>query len=181
MTGKLRAAIIVVSDTASKDASTDQCIRALRQVFATDVADRWTAEETCIVSDDVLAIQRAITGYTDVEDFANLIITSGGTGFAQKDVTPEAVTPLIHKHAPGLVHGMLAASLQVTPFAVMSRPVTGVRNKSLIITLPGSPKGAVENLQSILKLLPHACQQAAGADSRSLHIGGTQKLEKDAG
>nr|OQO17941.1 hypothetical protein B0A51_15578 [Rachicladosporium sp. CCFEE 5018] len=181
MSGKLRAAIIVVSDTASKDASTDKCIPALRQVFTTGGGDRWTAEETCIVSDDVLAIQRAITGYTDVEDFANLIITSGGTGFAQKDVTPEAVTPLIHKHAPGLVHGMLAASLQVTPFAVMSRPVAGVRNKSLLITLPGSPKGAVENLQSILKLLPHACQQAAGADSRTLHIGGTQKLEKDAG
>ncbi|OQO05691.1 hypothetical protein B0A48_09784 [Cryoendolithus antarcticus] len=181
MSGKLRAAIIVVSDTASKDASTDKCIPALRQVFTTGGGDRWTAEETCIVSDDVLAIQRAITGYTDVEDFANLIITSGGTGFAQKDVTPEAVTPLIHKHAPGLVHGMLAASLQITPFAVMSRPVAGVRNKSLLITLPGSPKGAVENLQSILKLLPHACQQAAGADSRTLHIGGTQKLEKDAG
>nr|OQO16591.1 hypothetical protein B0A51_15956 [Rachicladosporium sp. CCFEE 5018] len=181
MSGKLRVAIIVVSDTASKDASTDKCIPALRQVFTTEGGDRWTAEETCIVSDDVLAIQRAITGCTDVEDFANLIITSGGTGFAQKDVTPEAVTPLIHKHAPGLVHGMLAASLQVTPFAVMSRPVAGVRNKSLIITLPGSPKGAVENLQSILKLLPHACLQAAGADSRNLHIGGTQKLEKDAG
>ncbi|OQO09451.1 hypothetical protein B0A48_04851 [Cryoendolithus antarcticus] len=181
MSVKLRAAIIVVSDTASKDASTDKCIPALRQVFDTNGADRWTAEETCIVSDDVLAIQRAITRYTDVEDFPNLIITSGGTGFAQKDVTPEAVKPLIHKHAPGLVHGMLAASLQVTPFAVMSRPAAGVRNKSLIITLPGSPKGAVENLQSILKLLPHACQQAAGADSRTLHIGGTQKLEKDAG
>lgn len=63
----------------------------------------------------------------------------------------------------------------------MSRPVAGVRNKSLIITLPGSPKGAKENLESIIKQLPHACQQAAGADSRTLHVGGTQKLEKDAG
>jgi gephyrin len=76
---------------------------------------------------------------------------------------------------------MLAASLAVTPFAVMSRPVAGVRNNTLILTLPGSPKGAKENLQSVIKLLPHACLQAAGMDSRTLHSGGTDKLEKDAG
>lgn len=76
---------------------------------------------------------------------------------------------------------MLAASLAVTPFAVMSRPVAGVRNNTLILTLPGSPKGAKENLQSVIKMLPHACEQAAGMDSRTLHSGGTQKLEKDAG
>lgn len=63
----------------------------------------------------------------------------------------------------------------------MSRPVAGVRNKTLILTLPGSPKGAKENLQAVLKLLPHACQQAAGANSRQLHAGGVEKLEKDAG
>ena len=76
---------------------------------------------------------------------------------------------------------MLAASLAVTPFAVMSRPVAGVRNNTLILTLPGSPKGAKENLQSVIKMLPHACQQAAGMDSRTLHAGGTDKLEKEAG
>src|SRR3954467_11136540 len=63
----------------------------------------------------------------------------------------------------------------------MSRPVAGVRNKTIILTLPGSPKGAKDNLQSILKLLPHACQQAAGADSRTLHSGGIKNLEKEAG
>jgi len=63
----------------------------------------------------------------------------------------------------------------------MSRPVAGTRNGSLIITLPGSPKGAKENLQSIIKMLPHACLQAQGGDSRSMHVGGTDKLEKDAG
>lgn len=67
------------------------------------------------------------------------------------------------------------------PVALMSRPVAGVRNKSIIITLPGSPKGAKENLQSVLKLLPHACTQAAGADSRTLHVGGIKKLEAEAG
>jgi len=68
-----------------------------------------------------------------------------------------------------------------TLVAVMSRPVAGTRNKSLILTLPGSPKGAKENLQSVLKLLAHACQQAAGADSRIIHAGGVEKLEKEAG
>jgi gephyrin len=73
---------------------------------------------------------------------------------------------------------MAGLSVQV---AMMSRPVAGVRNKTLIITLPGSPKGAKENLQSVLKLLPHACKQAMGGDSRAMHSGGVKKLEKDAG
>lgn len=63
----------------------------------------------------------------------------------------------------------------------MARPVAGVRNKTMVITLPGSPKGAKENLEAVIKLLPHACIQAAGADSRSLHAGGVKKLEKEAG
>lgn len=63
----------------------------------------------------------------------------------------------------------------------MSRPVAGVRKKTLILTLPGSPKGAKENLESVLKLLPHACVQAAGAESRPLHVGGVKKLEAEAG
>lgn len=177
---KLRAAILIVSETASKDPSTDKGIPALQETFRTHGGDRWTIESR-IVPDDVLDIQRNITQWTDNENFVNLIVTSGGTGFAQKDVTPEAVSPLIHKHASGLVHGMLAASLAITPFAIMSRPVAGVRNKTLIVTLPGSPKGAKENLEAIIKQLPHACEQAAGADSRVLHVGGVHKLEKDAG
>jgi gephyrin len=63
----------------------------------------------------------------------------------------------------------------------MSRPVAGTRNRTLVITLPGSPKGAKENLEAVIKLLPHACLQAAGEDSRMLHAGGVKKLEKDAG
>ncbi|KAF3904533.1 Gephyrin [Orbilia brochopaga] len=76
---------------------------------------------------------------------------------------------------------MLAASLKITPFAVMSRPVAGVRKQTVILTLPGSPKGAKENLESMIKLLPHACVQAAGGDSRSLHSGGVKRLEAEAG
>ncbi|XMA10695.1 hypothetical protein WAI453_003486 [Rhynchosporium graminicola] len=177
----LKAVILVVSTTASQDPLTDSSGPTLKDVFEQEGGGKWEVVETKIVSDVVLDIQRAISGWADREGSPNLIITTGGTGFAVHDITPEAVTPLLHKQAHGLVHGMLAASLAVTPFALMSRPVAGVRKKTIIITLPGSPKGAKENLQSVLKLLPHACYQAAGADSRTLHAGGVQKLEKDAG
>lgn len=89
MSTKLRAAIIVVSETASKDASTDKCIPVLQDVFQQDGGDRWEAPSTKIVADDVFAIQKAVTEYTDLKDSAHLVVTSGGTGFAQKDVTPE--------------------------------------------------------------------------------------------
>ena len=88
----LRAAIVVISETASKDPSTDKCIPALREVFETDGAGRFDTNDTIIVRDDVLEIQRAITQRTDSDDFMNLIVTSGGTGFTQKDVTPEVST-----------------------------------------------------------------------------------------
>ncbi|CAK7266497.1 hypothetical protein SEPCBS119000_002058 [Sporothrix epigloea] len=181
----LRAAILVVSTTAAQDASTDAAIPALKDVFTTDGDGKWDVAETVIVSDDSAAIQKSILQWTDAvaddEKLVNLIVTTGGTGFAISDVTPEAVSELIEKPAPGLVHGMLAASLQVTPFAVMSRPVAGVRKRTIIVTLPGSPKGAKENLQAIIKMLPHACLLAAGMDSRSLHSGGVGKLERKAG
>ncbi|KAK6583913.1 hypothetical protein PZA11_003643 [Diplocarpon coronariae] len=192
----LKAAILTVSSTASQDLSADLSGSILKDVFKQEGGEKWQVTETKIVGDVVLNIQRTIIGWADVEDAVNLIISTGGTGFAMDDITPEAITPLLHKQAPGLVHGMLAASFAITPceitqtqyympadheVALMSRPVAGVRNKTIIITLPGSPKGAKENLKSVLKLLPHACLQAAGADSRTIHAGGVKRLEKEAG
>ncbi|KAI9888622.1 MAG: hypothetical protein M1814_006603 [Vezdaea aestivalis] len=176
---KLRAGILVISETASVDPSTDESVDILTQVFGNN--DKWEEPKAIFVTDDIGQIQHSIKQWTDGDDFLNLIVTTGGTGFAKKDHTPEAIHPLIDRHASGIVHGMLAASLKVTPFAMMARPVAGVRNKTLIITLPGSPKGAKENLEAVIQLLPHACVQAAGADSRSIHAGGIQKLERDAG
>ncbi|KAH6856414.1 MoaB/Mog domain-containing protein [Chaetomium sp. MPI-CAGE-AT-0009] len=181
MSAPLKAAILVVSTTAAKDPSTDAAEAALRDVFEQDGQGRWDVVETKIVSDVVTQIQRQITLWTDGAEPVNLVITTGGTGFAVADHTPEAVSVLLHKQAPGIVHGMLAASLAVTPFAMMSRPVAGVRNQTVLITLPGSPKGARENLQAVIKTLPHACLQASGVDSRALHSGGVKKLEQEAG
>ncbi|KAF5005468.1 hypothetical protein FDECE_8087 [Fusarium decemcellulare] len=179
--GPLTAALLIVSTTAAQDASADASGPILTQVLKDEGDGKWEVYDTKIVADDILAIQRQVMAWADGPDSVNLIVTTGGTGFATGDGTPEAVTPLLHKQAPGLVHGMLAASLAVTPFAMMSRPVAGVRNKSIILTLPGSPKGAKENLQAVVKTLPHACLQAAGANSRVLHSGGVKKLESEAG
>ena len=85
----LRAAIIIISETASEDPSTDKCIPALQDVFANEGGGRFEASDTVIVLDDAIQIQRAITQRTDGDDIVNLIVTSGGTGFTQKDVTPE--------------------------------------------------------------------------------------------
>ncbi|RYP68407.1 hypothetical protein DL771_006671 [Monosporascus sp. 5C6A] len=181
----LKVALLIVSTTAAKDPSSDASELALKEVLDKEGGGKWELAETKIVPDVVTQIQRQILSWADAApEHINLILTTGGTGFATADNTPEvgkAVSPLLDKSAPGLVHGMLAASLSVTPFAMMSRPVAGVRNKSVIITLPGSPKGAKENLQAVLKTLPHACLQAAGLDSRALHAGGVEKLEADAG
>lgn len=112
---------------------------------------------TAIVPDEPLAIRSTILQWIDEENIA-LILTTGGTGFAPRDQTPEAVRPLLDREAPGLVVAMLTTSLAVTPHAMLSRPVAGIRRHSLLITLPGSPKGASENLQTLLPALPHALE-----------------------
>lgn len=112
---QLKTAILVVSTTAAKDPSTDASDATLRSVFEHDGAGQWDVVETKIVPDSVQQIQRHIMLWADVPDSVNLIVTTGGTGFAVGDNTPEAVSALLHRPASGLVHGMLAASLQVTP------------------------------------------------------------------
>ncbi|CAM1511210.1 Fc.00g087230.m01.CDS01 [Cosmosporella sp. VM-42] len=181
MDGPLTAALLIVSTTAAKDSSTDASGLILTDVLKAEGEGKWEVKETKIVTDDVFHIHRAVRAWTDGENRVNLVLTTGGTGFAVADKTPEAIMPLLQKQAPGLVHGMLAASLAITPFAMMSRPIAGVRNKTIIVTLPGSPKGAKENLEAIIKTLPHACLQASGVNSRALHAGGVKKLESEAG
>lgn len=105
---RLKAAILIVSDTASQDPSTDKAGPLLRDVFAEEEerSDQWSVSAQRIVPDDVLAIQRQVTAWCDDggDDHVNLVLTTGGTGFTGKDNTPEAVGALLHKHAPGLVY-----------------------------------------------------------------------------
>ena len=123
---------------------------------------------TAIVPDDPVAIRSTLLQWVDEEGIA-LILTTGGTGFAPRDQTPEAVRPLLEREAPGLVVAMLMASLAITPHGMLSRPVAGIRRHSLLITLPGSPKGASENLHTLLPALPHALEllrEMPGANER---------------
>jgi molybdenum cofactor synthesis domain-containing protein len=110
-----------------------------------------------LLPDDQSAIREQLISWADGGD-VDVILTTGGTGFSPRDVTPEATRAVIDREAPGLAEAMRAASLKVTPHAMLSRIVTGIRGKTLIVNLPGSPKGAVENLQVILSVLPHAIQ-----------------------
>jgi len=108
-----------------------------------------------ILPDDESAIRATLIEWVDSSEM-DVILTTGGTGFSPRDVTPEATRAVIDREAPGLAEAMRAASLKITPHAMLSRIVTGIRKKILIINLPGSPKGAVENLQVVLPMLEHA-------------------------
>lgn len=101
---KLTAAILIISDTAFKDPSADKAGEVLSNSFESGGGEQWNVAEKEIVPDDILAIQKAVNRWCDEKNYINLIVTTGGTGFATKDHTPEAITPLIHRHAPGLVY-----------------------------------------------------------------------------
>jgi gephyrin len=120
---------------------------------------------TALVEDDVDAIQGVIRGWTDAaaeDSRPHLIITTGGTGFTPRDVTPEAVKGLLERDAPGLAFLMTHASLQHTPMAALSRAVAGTRGQTLILTLPGNPKAVPEVLAPLLAIVPHACRLMEG-------------------
>lgn len=112
---KLTPAILIISDTVAQDPSTDKAGTLLSEAFLEHGGGRWTTPEKDIVPDDGFAIQRAIGHWCDGKDYVNLVVTTGGTGFATKDVTPEAVSPMIHRHAPGLVFVLFSScfSLQL--------------------------------------------------------------------
>jgi molybdenum cofactor synthesis domain-containing protein len=120
-------------------------------------AQGWSVAKQSLLPDDESAIRDILISWADNAEL-DVILTTGGTGFSPRDVTPEATRAVIEREAPGLAEAMRAASLAVTPHAMLSRIVTGIRKKTLIINLPGSPKGAAENLQVILSVLPHAIQ-----------------------
>jgi molybdenum cofactor synthesis domain-containing protein len=114
-----------------------------------------------LLPDEESAIREILASWADSGEM-DVILTTGGTGFSPRDVTPEATRAIIDREAPGLAEAMRAASLKVTPHAMLSRIVTGIRKKTLIVNLPGSPKGAVENLQVVVPVLPHAIQLLQG-------------------
>jgi molybdenum cofactor synthesis domain-containing protein len=150
----LRFGILTSSDRSARGERPDLSGPALAEL----VTDQgWTVVRTKILPDDLAALSETLSAWADGDDL-DIILTTGGTGFAPRDVTPEATRAVIEREAPGLVEAMRQESLKVTPHAMLSRSVAGIRGKVLIINLPGSPKAAVENLQVIIPVLAHAVE-----------------------
>ncbi len=150
----IRFGILTLSDRSSRGERADTSGPALAALIQTQ---GWSVVKESILADDESAIRAALTEWADSGEL-DVILTTGGTGFAPRDVTPEATRAVIQREAAGLAEAMRAESLKKTPHAMLSRAVAGIRGRTLIINLPGSPKGAVANMQTILAILAHAVQ-----------------------
>jgi molybdenum cofactor synthesis domain-containing protein len=150
----LRIGILTSSDRSSRGERPDLSGPALAEVVK---ARGWTVAKTAVLPDDLARLIETLSDWADGGE-VDVILTTGGTGFSPRDVTPEATRQVIDRPAPGLAEAMRQESLKFTPHAMLSRAMAGIRGKVLIINLPGSPKGAVENLQVVLPVLEHAIE-----------------------
>jgi molybdopterin adenylyltransferase len=152
MAEQIKAVVLTISDSAARqereDLSGPAVVAELENLSAQIVA-------TEIVPDERTEIAARLRHYAD-SGLTNLIVTTGGTGLAPRDITPEATRDVIEREAPGLAELMRAESLKITPLAALSRAVCGTRGRTLIINLPGSVRGARENFAALARALPHA-------------------------
>ncbi len=150
----VRVAILTVSDRSARGERPDASGPAL----AAAVKEQgWLLAETAIVPDEQDAISDRLRHWSDMGQI-DLILTTGGTGFSPRDVTPEATQAVIQRAAPGLAEAMRSESLKLTPHAMLSRSTAGIRARTLIVNLPGSPRAALENLRVIFPVIPHAVE-----------------------
>ena len=150
----IRFGILTLSDRSARGERSDASGPALADLVR---AQNWSVAKQALLPDNESAIRAELITWADGGE-VDVIITTGGTGFSPHDVTPEATRAIIQREAPGLAEAMRSASLVKTPHAMLSRSVAGIRGKTLIINLPGSPKGALENLQVVIPVLEHAIQ-----------------------
>ena len=151
-------AVITMSDKGAAGKREDTSGAALKQLLADE---GYLLSQYKIVPDNEEIITETLIDLVDNLG-VDLILTTGGTGVSPSDVTPEAMSRVIEKEIPGMAEAMRAASFSKTPHSVISRGKAGIRKESLIVNLPGSKKGATENIEVILKAIPHALQKIKG-------------------
>ena len=154
----MRIGILTISDRSSEGERPDLSGPALEDLIK---SQGWTVVHMDIIPDELQVIMDRLNTWSDSEDF-DLILTTGGTGFSPRDITPEATLRVIERETPGLAEAMRADSLKVTPHAMLSRARAGIKNHTLIVNLPGSPRAAVENLNVILPVVEHAVDLLSG-------------------
>lgn len=161
-----RVGILTVSDRSYRGEREDLSGPAIRELVTSRLDAQ--VELEAVVPDELNIIRGTLIVWCD-EVGLDLILTTGGTGFAPRDVTPEATRLAIEKETPGLAEAMRSAGLKVTPHAMLSRAIAGIRGHTLIVNLPGSPKAACENLETILPAIPHGLEilrEEKGAEAR---------------
>jgi len=150
----LRIGILTVSDRSARGERPDLSGPAIEEVI---VDQGWIIDRMEIIADELSDVVQVLAAWSDSGDL-DIILTTGGTGFSPRDITPEALVEVIERDAPGLAEAMRAASLKITPHAMLSRAKAGIRGSTLIINLPGSPRAAIENLNVVLPVLEHAVE-----------------------
>lgn len=150
-----------MSDKGSRGEREDLSGSVIREMLAALPAEVIRYE---VIPDELEIIKERIVEFAD-KAFADLIITTGGTGVSPRDVTPEATKAVIDRELPGMAEAMRAASMQKTPNAMLSRAVCGIRGRTLIVNLPGSPRAVRENLEAVLPVIQHAVEKICGSDA----------------
>lgn len=157
----IKVGILTISDKGSKGERVDGTGPAIKNMLE---ENGYHMEYYKIIPDEIEKIEEELIYLSD-ELKIELVLTNGGTGFSERDVTPEATRNVIQKYVPGIGEAMRMKSLEITPKAMLSRAIAGIRNKTLIINLPGSPKGATENLGFIMPALKHGIEILTGEAS----------------
>jgi len=157
----MKAAILTLSDKGARGERQDASGPALQKFLEERGVETVLSD---MIPDEAHLISQTLTDWAD-RKVADLILTTGGTGVSPRDVTPDATVAVLDRVIPGFGEVMRAKSLQKTPHAMISRAVAGIRGTSLIINLPGSPKGAVENLDAVWAAVPHAVAKLQGDPS----------------
>lgn len=156
---RITAAVLTVSDRSSRGEREDKSGEVIEELLKSIGAE---IKEYRIVPDEREVIERSLRELSDGSG-VDLIVTTGGTGLGPRDVTPEATLEVIDKRIPGFEEAMRAESIKITPHGMLSRAVSGLRGRTVIINLPGSPKAVRETLSVVLPALPHAVELVRGA------------------